>query len=695
MYCFAHFGHSVLILQTSKTATADGSGNISVQLWGEEQVTPSGTYYTATFLNDAGGPVASVPYQFTGPGSFDLSNVVPMGQQVVAAQQPNSAIPQIFSPVSHQFLTGMNSLGVFSSAQPAFTDISGVIGSGQLPNPSATTLGGVNWLAAVSHQFLTSIGTDGLPVAAQPSAADLSYTATAGHVLRGNGTSFVSAVLGASDLSNGVTGSGAVVLAASPTLSGTTNTGNLIVNPSATGSGAALTVGGTSSTTGGMSIFVGGLGSQTERAAVYPADGSTGAFRIGALSVRSISAGFLSGSEVAKISSTGQIISNAGGGGTVSGVFVSATNPAFGLNNTAMAADNRLWDFATDGLGHLLFRSINDAQTVFTNWMQVTRSGASVTSVDFTGATAVQANQFLADGSLSAPSHSFASETNSGWFRQQAGIIGFGIAGSYLQQHTATRIGYARGVVLCWAPSAPNSASNDTNISRVSAGVVGIGSSGGSTAGTIQAAIFQGTSSTAFTVGAVSSAQRIVYSSANSGFEFAFLTSTNAAAGIQITGIDAFENNGRTSATGHAALWPDSSTHMWKANNNGGGTYLIPGMVGSADYSGTGSASGTLVASTLAGVYVIFISQFSAGVQNATTWTLAVGGVTCGAVSVPSGTINITFPGAGMNGGIEFSNIIVVKTTAGSSITWSNSFTGTGQFSTTVNFSMRAAFIGA
>ena len=114
-----------------------------------------------------------------------------------------------------------------------------------------------------------------------------------------------------------------------------------------------------------------------------------------------------------------------------------------------------------------------------------------------------------------------------------------------------------------------------------------------------------------------------------------FLHQRNAAAGIQITGIDAFENNGRTSATGHAALWPDSSTHMWKANNNGGGTYLIPGMVGSADYSGTGSASGTLVASTLAGVYVIFISQFSAGVQNATTWTLAVGGVTCGAVKCP------------------------------------------------------------
>jgi hypothetical protein len=65
-----------------------------------------------------------------------------------------------------------------------------------LPLPTSTTLGGVKSLAVVAHKFLTLIGTDGLPVAAQPTAADLS---------------------------NGVTGSGAVVLATSPAL--TTPTG--------------------------------------------------------------------------------------------------------------------------------------------------------------------------------------------------------------------------------------------------------------------------------------------------------------------------------------------------------------------------------------------------------------------------------------------------------------------------------------
>ena len=50
---------------------------------------------------------------------------------------------------------------------------------GTLPNPGASTLGGVNSLAAVSHNFLTSITTGGLPVAAQPAFTDISGTASA------------------------------------------------------------------------------------------------------------------------------------------------------------------------------------------------------------------------------------------------------------------------------------------------------------------------------------------------------------------------------------------------------------------------------------------------------------------------------------------------------------------------------------
>jgi hypothetical protein len=54
-----------------------------------------------------------------------------------------------------------------------------------------------------------------------------------------------------------------------------------------------------------VSVFVGALGSQSERAAIVPADGSSAAFRVGSLSVRAVSAGFLAGAELASLSSSG------------------------------------------------------------------------------------------------------------------------------------------------------------------------------------------------------------------------------------------------------------------------------------------------------------------------------------------------------------------------------------------------------
>ena len=71
-----------------------------------------------------------------------------------------------------------------------------------LPFPGASSLGGVQAFTAPSHQFFTQLDTSGVLHAAQPAA---------------------------SDLSNGVTGSGAVVLAVSPTLTGTAIVANLNV----------------------------------------------------------------------------------------------------------------------------------------------------------------------------------------------------------------------------------------------------------------------------------------------------------------------------------------------------------------------------------------------------------------------------------------------------------------------------------
>lgn len=79
------------------------------------------------------------------------------------------------SGATHNFLTSYNSAtGAFTHAQPAFSDISGTVAAAQLPNPSASTLGGVKSLASASHQFLTQIGTDGSVSQAQPAFSDIS-----------------------------------------------------------------------------------------------------------------------------------------------------------------------------------------------------------------------------------------------------------------------------------------------------------------------------------------------------------------------------------------------------------------------------------------------------------------------------------------------------------------------------------------
>lgn len=118
-----------------------------------------------------------------------------------------------------------------ADAAPAFRALVGA----DLPNPASSTKGGVKSYAAVSNQFLTQIATDGTPSSAQPAFSNISGIATiaqggtgvslaatggTSQVLRQStvGANVTVSQLAASDLSNGTTGSGAVVLATSPTL---------------------------------------------------------------------------------------------------------------------------------------------------------------------------------------------------------------------------------------------------------------------------------------------------------------------------------------------------------------------------------------------------------------------------------------------------------------------------------------------
>ncbi|HEY2497221.1 MAG TPA: hypothetical protein VGK24_09135 [Candidatus Angelobacter sp.] len=217
----------------------------------------------------------------------------------------------------------------------------GVVTSFTVPNPATTNPTGIYYRVRVvdsstgqevlRYQGVTFAGAtfnfdNYTPVISGASLAPLTGNSVSGNLsVTGNGA-FTGTVTG-SNIPGSIPGAGACTnqfvralntaapptcntvgsadLASGLTLAGITNTSNVIVNPVSTATGAALTVGGTSTTTGGMSIAIGALGASTERAAIVPADGSSAAFRVGALSVRAVSAGFLAGAELASLSSSG------------------------------------------------------------------------------------------------------------------------------------------------------------------------------------------------------------------------------------------------------------------------------------------------------------------------------------------------------------------------------------------------------
>ena len=58
-------------------ATADSGGLISTLIWGNDMITPSGTYYLVTFMSDKHLVTAQCKYYLTGLGTVDLSTLTP------------------------------------------------------------------------------------------------------------------------------------------------------------------------------------------------------------------------------------------------------------------------------------------------------------------------------------------------------------------------------------------------------------------------------------------------------------------------------------------------------------------------------------------------------------------------------------------------------------------------------------------
>lgn len=145
----------------------------------------------------------------------------------------------------------------------ASTLTAGTLPAARLPNPSASTLGGIQSAAAVSNQWIASISTSGVPALSQPAFSNISGTA-----------SLTTQVTGTLPIANGGTNNGSLGVDAGGIYY---SDGSKLVNLAHGTSGNVLTSGGTSAptwtsplvnpmTTGGDIIYGGASGAATRLA---------------------------------------------------------------------------------------------------------------------------------------------------------------------------------------------------------------------------------------------------------------------------------------------------------------------------------------------------------------------------------------------------------------------------------------------
>ncbi len=221
----------------------DGSGNLSwAAVAGTGTVTSVGLLTDSSsasiFANTANAVTGS---PITGAGSFTLS---------------------FSTQVKNKVLVGPST---GADAAPTFRLLVGA----DLPNPSSSTLGGIQSIAAVSSNWIRSISTSGVPAASQPAFTDISGSVAAGQMpaLTGDVTTSAGAVATTvakiqTTVVSGTTGSGNVVFSASPTLTGTivAAAGTFSSTLGVTGALSATGTTDSTSSTTGIVIISGGLG---------------------------------------------------------------------------------------------------------------------------------------------------------------------------------------------------------------------------------------------------------------------------------------------------------------------------------------------------------------------------------------------------------------------------------------------------
>jgi microcystin-dependent protein len=118
-------------------------------------------------IQDVSGTGTVTSVAMTGDGVIFNSTV--SGSPITTS---GTLAPSLLTQAANTVLAGPTS---GAAATPTFRALVGA----DLPNPSSSTLGGVESYAPVAHQFLTGISTSGVPSSAQPAFSDLSGSVSA------------------------------------------------------------------------------------------------------------------------------------------------------------------------------------------------------------------------------------------------------------------------------------------------------------------------------------------------------------------------------------------------------------------------------------------------------------------------------------------------------------------------------------